>query len=792
MTLDTASNSWKEGEKIIINVNDFFNAEFEIIKILSDSGGFGEISLIQNENMTLVVKNQKEKNIKKLQKYGKYYTPREAKILLTLDYHPNVITCFMIANLNGLSRLIMEYADKGSLRELIVKGLHLKDILHISIQVCTGLSHAHTFNEGLIHRDLKPENILLASFVPHLNNGYNFNYVIKVADFGLAKVLMDEESQINEDSLNTGVGTPVYMSPEQYGYFNNLDKDTDVYSFGVILCEMITGIRPFDKERINSFVTKQVKINDHIDKHIKQYKNDCPENLISIVKKCVQFDPVNRWKKEKEQQSYSYFDTIKRNLIKIYEELFNEKYVEVKCQNSYGSFLYIMRGGSLSRFYQFNFSIVCYDRVIELEPNNPNGYNNKAIDLSKLGRNTEALELVNRALNLDPKYINGYIVRGNILSNLEKYDDAIHDCDEAISLDQNAKMAYNNKAKAFLGKKDLPKALENADMALQIDQNYIKPLLIKGIIYAEMNNHEESDKFFEKALSIDSSNFESYIVRANLYQHLNRDEDAQIWLNKAINLHPDDKIANRKIALILYGQKEFREAIKFFDEYLKRERSSNMSYLRAICLKEIKKYDDAILSLKKIIETDPIYSPAYSEIALMLDGQKEYDEAIRYYTEFLKLEKNSAYGHNNLGVTLQKKGNFAEALKEFNNALQINSDYALAWSGKGATLNSLDNDYEALKCCEMAVKIDPQYANGWRNTGFILINMKRFDEAICCLDESLCLNPQSIDALAYKGYSLEMVGRTKESLKTYQTVLSKDPDNQIAIDGMKRLSQQHE
>ncbi|MGZ5549097.1 MAG: protein kinase domain-containing protein, partial [Nitrososphaeraceae archaeon] len=86
----------------------------------------------------------------------------EAKPLITLDFHPNVITCFRIDIIDN-SRIFMEYANTGSLRDLInSQKLKIKDIIDLNIQICSGMSHAHNHNKGWIHRNLKPENILLS------------------------------------------------------------------------------------------------------------------------------------------------------------------------------------------------------------------------------------------------------------------------------------------------------------------------------------------------------------------------------------------------------------------------------------------------------------------------------------------------------------------------------------------------------------------------------------------------------------------------------------------------------
>ncbi|MFM8479487.1 MAG: protein kinase domain-containing protein, partial [Planctomycetaceae bacterium] len=139
---------------------------------------------------------------------------------------------FVMEYIKGLP--LTEYCDKAQ--------LSLRERLQLFIPVCQAVQHAHL--KGIVHRDLKPSNILVCL--------YDGRAVPKVIDFGLARAL---HYDLTELSLHTShgqmVGTPVYMSPEQ-AEFNNLDIDTrsDVYSLGVVLYELLTGLTPLDKHRL--------------------------------------------------------------------------------------------------------------------------------------------------------------------------------------------------------------------------------------------------------------------------------------------------------------------------------------------------------------------------------------------------------------------------------------------------------------------------------------------------------------------------------------------------------------
>lgn len=463
----------------------------------------GEIWLIENDelNVKFVVKNP---FIDFSQNFNyKTSIPDEAKILITLDFHPNIITCIRIDIINKIPRYIMEYANFGSLRDLMYeRSLNLKDILHIAIQICSGMFHAHNHPHSLIHRDLKPENILLSTIDINKGNDSESSLLIaKIADFGLVKQLLRTSTSSSDNSLPPYfAGTPGYASPEQHLYFEKTDKDSDIFSFGVILFEMITGYIPFIPT-IEIFQNKREEINNHIETSLKRYNVSCPPELISIIKKCVQFDPSDRWKVEKESGKFQYFETIKKDLIKIYEKYFQT--YEYPFDNiPLSSTLYQIRGRSLSNIREYNYAIKCYDKVLEQEPNNIDVLNNKGLDLFHLQKYEEAITCLDMVLALDSNYVNAYTNKGLALAGLKRYEDAKWYFDKAIELDPNHKYAYNNKGLILTIQENYPDAIDCYEEALKIDPNYI-PALINKAITLKLNQDDSASKVLDKALKLD-------------------------------------------------------------------------------------------------------------------------------------------------------------------------------------------------------------------------------------------------------------------------------------------------
>ena len=156
---------------------------------------------------------------------------REARALAKLQ-HPNIVAVHDFGTTDGLFWLVMEYVDCVNVREAMRAG-HIgpKDALAIVPQICDALQYAH--EHGVVHRDIKPENVLLD------RAGH-----VKVADFGLAKLMDRADAGASLTGAGQVMGTLHYMAPEQWEHPKDVDHRADIYSLGVVFYEMLTGHLP--------------------------------------------------------------------------------------------------------------------------------------------------------------------------------------------------------------------------------------------------------------------------------------------------------------------------------------------------------------------------------------------------------------------------------------------------------------------------------------------------------------------------------------------------------------------
>lgn len=216
---------------------------------------------------------------------------KEAKALAVLA-HPNILTIFDFGNDNGISYTVTEILDGESLRSKISNSrLSWKQITEISGGIAEGMSSAHS--KGIIHRDLKPENIFICS-----------DGRIKILDFGLVrwnpKVNVEQMSsastQLPPTEVTRLMGTVPYMSPEQLSG-SKIDSRTDIFSFGCILYEMISGTHPFLRKTFMETVAAILK-----DEPAKPSAtvSDTPPPLERMLFRCLNKNPEGRYHSAKD------------------------------------------------------------------------------------------------------------------------------------------------------------------------------------------------------------------------------------------------------------------------------------------------------------------------------------------------------------------------------------------------------------------------------------------------------------------------------------------------------------
>ena len=256
---------------------------YEILKLLG-RGGMGEVYLSKDARLgrLAALKVMPRSVISDADGIRRF--TQEARAASALN-HPNILTIYEINESENLSFIVSEYVEGESLRARLKREykISLPELREISLQIAAALSAAH--RAGIVHRDIKPENIMVRE-----------DGLIKVLDFGLAKLVEDsEENFIDNEFLKTEpgmiMGTVGYMSPEQVRG-KKTDERSDIWSFGVVLYEMLTGKPPFEGNTKSDIIAAILKSESPV------FEEHFPENekaVRQIIHKALRKNPSERY-----------------------------------------------------------------------------------------------------------------------------------------------------------------------------------------------------------------------------------------------------------------------------------------------------------------------------------------------------------------------------------------------------------------------------------------------------------------------------------------------------------------
>jgi serine/threonine protein kinase len=296
---DLEKDDWTPPKLKTYKEGDVLFEHYKVEKVLPGAMGLVYITYRRDNDVRIAIKAPNAKRLKTRKQLASVV--KEAETWIDLGMHPNIVHCYFVREIEGIPYIFIEYVDGDTLAEWIRERrcADLRVALDLAIQFCCGMAYAHS--KGLIHRDIKPDNILLSE-----------DGTLKVTDFGLArKVIIDGSGElIQKVGIDLGGMTPQYASPEQFIDVTNVGFESDIFSFGLCLWEMICGIKIYDRKGIYARF-KEALTNPN------KFRPDIPENLSRLLLELVAFERKKRLK-------LGGFAKLKDKFKDIYQDLFNE------------------------------------------------------------------------------------------------------------------------------------------------------------------------------------------------------------------------------------------------------------------------------------------------------------------------------------------------------------------------------------------------------------------------------------------------------------------------------------
>jgi serine/threonine protein kinase/Tfp pilus assembly protein PilF len=577
---------------------------------------------------------------------------REAQSAAALD-HPNICTVYEVDEQAGQAFIAMAYITGQTLKEKIAQQqVAIDDVLDIGIQVAGGLEEAH--RKGIIHRDIKPANVMLT------DDGQ-----AKIMDFGLARL----ESAGGLTRTSAVMGTVAYMSPEQ-AQGEHIDLRSDIWSFGCLLYELLTGRTPFQGKHEQAVFHA---ILHGSPQPLVPLRKDIPVKLEKILGKCLQKDPANRYSNvesliedlrgvELHDIAYSSTWTTQKHTPSIAVLPFSDMSPD-KDQDYFAESIAEELIHALSRIQGLH--VVSRTSAFALKAMN--------LDIRDIGQKLNvktilegSIRKANSRLRITAQLINvddGYQLWSERFDRNAEDIFAIQD-EISLSIVESLKVTLRVGEKTALKKRstDDPEAYNH---------------YLKGLYFAARPDEESCNKalgFFREALDKDPNFASAYAGMGRVFSNLgimNLAPPAQVLpqakaaLEKALDLDKDLAEAHAQIASIAFWfEWDWETAEKSFDQVLSLNPGDAFSHGNyAWFMLSQKRFDETIHEIKKALALDPLMPLYYVWSVGLHTATRRFEEALKEFTKAKQIDPKLGLAYFHAGSAYFYMGDYDMAVE---------------------------------------------------------------------------------------------------------------------------------
>lgn len=782
-------------------------SKYRIIEKLG-AGGMGEVYKAEDPALLRTVA------IKVMSKGGERTSDagtrflREARAASAFN-HPNIVTIYEIGETGEHTYIVMEYVDGRSLRDLI-KASEVKPetVIGITLQICDALGEAHS--RGIIHRDIKPENILLTE-----------RGRVKLVDFGLAKTVVTQPRAARitaaESLTDSGIvmGTLSYMSPEQLRG-EQLDEGTDIFSFGIVLYEMITGELPFSGA--NSFEVAASILKDPAFQ-IGTVPQQLPHGIKNVVTRLLE---------KRRRDRYASFAELKVAVESLAQAALPSAPGDLNPTIALPIRATGHRSVSLASALRSSSRAIAAPPTILVLPLQSVGSDERSsyigiglahaitTDLAKIqglsvlsksagaGRIDEAGRGVRQlAQELGATILlEGEVMRaGEIIGVMARLTDAetgrviwgsqyrgdasdlfsIQDavCEsiaEALKLgissdvrDEIARPPTTNidafefyaRGRAFLERRDVK---ENIDYAIQV---------------------------FEEAVSLDNNFALAYAGLGEAYWQKYQITYDSAWIDEAITasdhalvLDANQAQVHISLGIIYHGTGKIESAVQAFERAVELQPASDDAYKwLGRCFQQKGDMEGAIRYFKKAIALRPGYWENYSWLGFCYYSFSQYRDAAEQFRRVIAMQPDNYHGYDNLGGIYCFLGLYEEAVMMHRRAIEIYPN-GVSYANLGTAYFYLARYEEAIEAYRAALELNPRDDDLYRNLGDAYLRVgqvrearQQFETACDLLEKHLSINQDDAGVLGRLGVCQSKVGRAEEALATIDKATTLEPRN---------------
>jgi serine/threonine protein kinase/Tfp pilus assembly protein PilF len=574
---------------------------------------------------------------------------REAQAAAALA-HPNICTIHEIDEADDRVFIAMECLEGQSLDKKIESGpLDIDEAINIALRVAEGLRHAH--KRGIIHRDIKPANIMVTE-----------DGQAKIMDFGLAK--LSDKTRLTKTA--TVMGTIAYMSPEQARGDKDIGHQTDIWSLGVVLYEMLTGMLPFDAETNTGLI---YKIINEDPEPIRNHRGDLPGPLVSIVEKTTQKNSQSRYGDAEE-------------LISELETVKSETSVSVESSSPSIAVLPFVDMSPAKDQEYFCDGIAeelinALTQIADLRViarTSAFSFKGKNINVRDIGRELDvgsilegSVRKAGNRLRITAQLVD--TARGHHLWS-EKYDRELEDI---FAVQDEISEAIVDRLKPRLLREEKTKPAKRETVNMEAYNLYLRGRYFWNKMTDE--SIQKALKFFECAIEIDADYAIAYVGLADSYQFLANvasiaPQEVYPKAREAIEtaLELDDTLAEAHASLAIIrmqhewdwegAEREYLRAIELNPGY------ANAHQWHAVHLMFVGRFSEAITRIKRALELDPFSLFINRDYAMILLYSSHFDEAVKQCQKTIEMDPTFGWIRGFLAVAYFRTSMLEEASVE--------------------------------------------------------------------------------------------------------------------------------